>query len=99
MRPSLEGSYERLFHDVDIERFALFTGDTAVRAALATPRLERAIGVVYKPETERASHYFRARLAEQFDAVIHVDKTTALNPLERWAVEEEDLPETYPTGV
>lgn len=58
-----------------------------------------AIGVVYKPETERASHYFRARLPDQFDAVIHVDTTTALTPLERWSREDADLPETYPTGV
>jgi erythromycin esterase-like protein len=64
-----------------------------------TPRLERAIGVVYKPEIERASHYFHARLPEQFDAVIHVDATSALAPLERWSRHEEDLPETYPTGV
>jgi len=55
--------------------------------------------IVYKPETERASHYFRARLADQFDAVIHVDTTTALTPLERWSRESSDLPETYPTGV
>jgi erythromycin esterase-like protein len=99
VRPSIEGSCERLFHDVDVERFLLFTRDASVRPTLLTPRLERAIGVVYKPETERASHYFRARLADQFDAVIHVDWTNALNPLERWALEEADLPETYPTGV
>jgi erythromycin esterase-like protein len=99
VRPSIDGSSERLFHDVDIDRFLVFTDDKAVRPTLMTPRLERAIGVVYKPETERASHYFRARLADQFDAVIHVDRTNALNPLERWALEEADLPETYPTGV
>ncbi len=69
------------------------------REALAPSRLERAIGVIYKPETERASHYFRARLADQFDAVIHVDMTAALTPLERWSRESSDLPETYPTGV
>ena len=65
----------------------------------APARLERAIGVVYRPETERASHDFRARLSEQFDAVIHVDTTRALSPLERWSHEEADLPETYPVGV
>ena len=62
-------------------------------------RLERAIGVIYRPESERLSHYFRARLPEQFDAVLHIDQTTALEPLERWAFDEVDLPETYPSGL
>ncbi len=62
-------------------------------------RLERAIGVIYAPETERASHYFRARLPEQFDIIIHVDDTRALHPLERWALIESDVPETFPTGM
>jgi erythromycin esterase-like protein len=95
--PSLNGSYEHLFHETGFERFVLPSAEC--REALAASRLERAIGVVYKPETERASHYFRARIAEQFDAVIHVDVTAALSPLERWSREEADLPETYPTGV
>ena len=93
---SLSRSYERLFHDTDLERFVLAT--SAARDALAA-RLERAIGVIYKPETERASHYFHARIADQFDAVIHIDITSALTPLERWSCENADLPETYPTGV
>jgi erythromycin esterase-like protein len=100
VRPSLDGSYERLFHDVDMPRFLLMLGEDALRSALKAPRLERAIGVVYKPETERASHYFRARLPDQFDAVIHIDETSALEPLERtseWEVGE--LPETYPWAV
>jgi erythromycin esterase-like protein len=67
--------------------------------ALAGPRLERAIGVLYRPETERASHYFPARLPGQFDVVVHVDRTRALEPLEKWGRHEVDLPETYPTGV
>jgi erythromycin esterase-like protein len=62
-------------------------------------RLERAIGVIYRPESERLSHYFRARLPEQFDAVLHIDQTAALEPLERWAYDEVDVPETYPTGI
>jgi erythromycin esterase-like protein len=95
--PSMPGSYERLFHDTDVERFVLATSTT--RDALAEARLERTIGVIYKPETERASHYFRARMADQFDAVIHIDTTSALTPLERWSRENSDLPETYPTGV
>lgn len=99
VRPSLGGSYERLFHDVGISRFALDLREPAVHGALGVSRLERAIGVIYKPETERASHYFRASLANQFDTVIHVDRTNALTPLEPWSVAETDLPETWPTGV
>jgi len=95
----MTGSYERLFHDLEMPRFLVLMGEEPVRSALKAPRLERAIGVVYKPETERASHYFQAQLSEQFDAVIHIDTTTSLNPLERWSCEESDLPETYPTGV
>jgi erythromycin esterase-like protein len=97
VNPSTAHSYERLFHDTGFERFALAT--SAVRQALAEPRLERAIGVIYKPETERTSHYFRARLVHQFDAVIHIDQTTAITPLERWSSANSDLPETYRTGV
>jgi erythromycin esterase-like protein len=96
VNPSMAGSYERLFHDTDLERFVLAT--SAARDALGA-RLERAISVIYKPETERASHYFHARIAEQFDAVIHIDTTAALTPLERWSHDNADLPETHPTGV
>jgi erythromycin esterase-like protein len=96
VRPSLERSYERLFHDVGIERFLLLMQEPAVRQVLTPTRLERAIGVIYRPDTERMSHYFRARLADQFDAVLHIDETEALEPLERWALDEADLPETYP---
>ena len=67
---------------------------------LAAPRLERAIGVIYRPETERISHYFRARLADQFDAVLHIDQTRAVEPLERTSVwEAAELAETYPSGL
>jgi erythromycin esterase-like protein len=62
--------------------------------------LERAIGVIYRPETERASHYFEARLSAQFDAVLHFDETRAVEPLERatdW--EAGEVPETFPTGI
>ncbi|MGH9310430.1 MAG: erythromycin esterase family protein [Vicinamibacterales bacterium] len=99
VRPSLAGSYERLFHDVGMRRFLLLLREGPVREALAADRLERAIGVIYRPESERLSHYFRARLPEQFDAVLHIDDTSALEPLERWAHDEIDLPETYPTGM
>jgi erythromycin esterase-like protein len=99
VRPSTSGTYEHLFHSTGLTRFILRPNEEPARAALMTPRLERAIGVVYKPETERASHYFRARLPDQFDVVIHIDTTTALTPLETWSRQDADLPETYPTGV
>jgi len=99
VRPSLAGSYERLFHDVGLDRFLLFLRQGRARDALWGERLERAIGVIYRPESERPSHYFRARLPVQFDAVLHIDQTTALEPLERWALDEVDLPETYPSGI
>lgn len=69
----------------------------------AFARLQRAIGVIYRPETERQSHYFPTRLARQFDAVIHLDNTNALQPLDlgdAWqAPATRDAPETYPSGV
>ena len=78
----------------------------ALREALSGPLLERAIGVIYKPRTERQSHYFYAELPEQFDLVIHVDRTAAVRPLEpahhSWEEEhlaKEDMPESYPFGV
>jgi erythromycin esterase-like protein len=98
VRPSLVGSYERLFHDTGLPRFLLLLHEEA-RDVLSTPRLQRAIGVIYRPDTERASHYFEARLPEQFDAVMHIDETNALEPLERWSLHEADLPETYPTAL
>jgi erythromycin esterase-like protein len=99
VRPSLAGSYERLFHDTGSARFLLLLNEPSTREALRHERLERAIGVIYRPDTERASHYFRARLSDQFDAVMHIDETSALEPLERWAHHDADLPETYPTGM
>lgn len=99
VRASLPGSYERLLHDTRLGAFMLQLSTPEVARALAGPRLERAIGVLYRPETERASHYFQARLPEQFDVLVHVDRTRALEPLEKWGRHEVDLPETYPTGV
>jgi erythromycin esterase-like protein len=99
VRPSMAGSYERLFHDAGVAQFLLFLREGRVPETLWAERLERAIGVIYRPESERVSHYFRARLPEQFDAVLHIDQTSALKPLERWAHDEVDLPETYPYGV
>ena len=101
VRPALEGSYELLFHQTGLERFFLNLRDDG-RAAelLRRPRLERAIGVIYRPETERLSHYFHAWLSDQFDAVMHLDETRAVEPLEpgaRW--ETGEPPETYPSGM
>ena len=101
VRPSLPGSYEHLFHDAGLRRFVLpLKRDVALSSALAGPHLERAIGVLYIPRTERQSHYFYARLADQFDFVIHIDETRAVEPLERsagWAAGE--MAETYPSGL
>ena len=100
VRPTLAESYEALFHTVSPHSFWLSTTDGSVRRALSEPRLERAIGVVYRPQTERISHYFAARLGEQFDAVIHIDRTTAVEPLERTALwDSGEPPETYPSGI
>ena len=78
VRPALAGSYEALFLAVRHDRFLLILNDSDLMVQqLAAPRLERAIGVIYRPETERQSHYFGARLVEQFDAVLHFDKTRA----------------------
>jgi erythromycin esterase-like protein len=101
VRPALAGSYERLFHDVGISRFLLpLRTDQRLTAELPAPRLERAIGVPYLPDTERASHYFRARIAEQFDFVLHFDQTRAAEPLERNALwEAGEVAETFPSGL
>jgi erythromycin esterase-like protein len=101
VRPAAGESYEALFHAARLDRFLLGLGaaDKAT-ALLREPRLERAIGVVYRPATERESHYFHARLPEQFDAVLHFDETRAVKPLERTSEwEKGELPETYPFGV
>jgi len=99
VRQSLPGSYERLFHDTGSGKFFL-----PLRGGGASPlpkqMLERAIGVIYRPESERVSHYFGADLASQFDCVYHLDETRALEPLEkheRWL--EGEVPETYPSGI
>jgi erythromycin esterase-like protein/predicted phosphoribosyltransferase len=101
VRPALGGSYEALFHASGRDRFLLIMDDSDVIARqLGAPRLERAIGVIYRPETERQSHYFRARLPDQFDAVLHFDETCAVEPLETTeAWEAGELPETFPFAV
>jgi erythromycin esterase-like protein len=99
--PALPDSYEMGFHNTETPRFFLDLGNGANHSALFNrPRLERAIGVIYRPETERISHYFRADLPKQFDAVFHFDTTRALEPLEKpeqW--QHTELPETFPSGI
>ena len=98
--PALPGSYEDLLHQALPSRYVLpLLGHAAVAAALQQRRLERAIGVLYLPETERQSHYFHACLAEQFDAVIHIDRTSAVVPLETIGRPGVEVPETFPAGL
>jgi erythromycin esterase-like protein len=100
VRPPLPDSYEQLFHEIPTPRFFLPLVEEPVWHLLMKPRLERAIGVIYHPETERQSHYFHASLSSQFDAVLHFDHTSAVRPLEltaQWTLPE--VPETFPTGV
>jgi erythromycin esterase-like protein len=102
LKPALEGSYEALFHAAIPAPFLVSLREGyALRELLGAPRLERAVGVVYRPDTERLSHYFEATLTQQFDAVIHIDHTRSVEPLERrsrWQPEAE-APETYPSGT
>ena len=101
VRPALPESFEAVFHETDLPRFLLnLRAEQRAAVVLHAPRLERAIGVIYRPETERASHYFHARLSAQFDAVLHFDQTRAVEPLERsseW--EAGEVPETFPTAL
>jgi len=101
LRPALAGSHEELLHEVGLPRFVLLPdANRRLPDVLRRERLERAVGVVYRPDTERASHWFHARMADQFDAVVHVDRTRAVEPLERspgWHTPE--MPGTYPFAV
>jgi erythromycin esterase-like protein len=101
VRRALPGSYEALLHETGIGNVLIdLAAPGDVTAALAEPRLERAIGVIYRPETERQSHYFHAVLPRQFDAVLHYDRTRAVEPLERTALwERGEVPETYPSAL
>jgi erythromycin esterase-like protein len=101
VRPALPGSYEALFHESGLGNFLLcLRGNEKAATLLQEPRLERAIGVIYLPRSERASHYFHAQLPHQFDAILHLDETRAVEPLER-TVEWEagEVPETYPSTL
>jgi erythromycin esterase-like protein len=101
VRPAMPGSCEWLFHELRIPSFLLtLPRGTPVSKGLSETMWERAIGVIYLPESELASHYFHARLSDQFDAVIHVDQTRAVEPLEptsEWGIGEPA--ETFPSGV
>jgi len=100
IRPPRTDSYEALCHDVDLERFLWdFQKDRSgpFYQLLSTPRLERYIGVIYRPETERASHYSPAILPDQYDAFVWFDKTQAITPLPTLTNATED--ETYPFGL
>lgn len=102
VRPSHPASYEHLFHESGREACILHLREPrrrAVRDELLEPRLERAIGVVYRPETEMASHYFQAVLPDQFDEYIWFDETRAVTALEERRQTASDLPETYPFGL
>jgi erythromycin esterase-like protein len=106
VNPGMEGSYEKLFHDVDAHGgnfwLPLQAGDRARKAvADVGPLLQRAIGVIYRPRTERYSHYFEADLVNQFDALIHLDRTSALEALDspEQIPPDDEVPETYPSAV
>jgi erythromycin esterase-like protein len=101
VNPGMKGSYEKLFHESELENFYLPLRVRSVAQALREPPLlERAIGVIYRPDTEFYSHYFNARLPDQFDGIIHLDETRALEPLDHsphWKPDE--VPETFPSGM
>jgi len=100
VRAAMEGSVEELFHHVSLPRFLLpLHGGGEALGELREPLLERAIGVVYRPRTERHSHYFEARVANQFDAVVHVDRTRALEPLDGSQIWTAEPPETFPSAL
>jgi erythromycin esterase-like protein len=99
VRPSLDGSYERVCHESGVARFLLDLRDAGeeLRAELAEPQLGRFIGVIYRPETERWSHYAQASLPGQFDAWVWFDESEAVTPLPAEQRKGED--ETYPFGL
>ena len=100
VNPSRPDSYERLCHDVGLERFLLDLRAGVhpdARADLLEPRLERFIGVIYRPDTERWSHYSSAVLPEQFDAWIWFDRTSAVSPLPARATGAGS--DTFPFGL
>jgi erythromycin esterase-like protein len=101
VRAGLPGSWERLFHDLAVPDFIIDLHRPGTGGwLLAEQRLQRAIGVIYRPESERASHYFDSRVGEQFDWLLHIDHTRAVEPLEpsaEWSRHEP--PETFPSAL
>jgi erythromycin esterase-like protein len=101
VRPALPDSVEDLLHRTgEAELMLAFDRSPRASRVLESPRLERAIGVIYRPRTERASHYFHAHVSHQFDALIHIDDSRAVQPLDsvgRWSGSEPA--ETYPPGI
>ena len=100
VNPSRPDSYERLVHDSGLPRFLIDLREGVhdrLREALSSPRLERFIGVIYRPETERWSHYTQAVLPDQFDALIWFDRTEAVTPTGE--MEPKGSPDTYPAGL
>ena len=101
VREGLLGSREGVFHHTGTTRCLLpLRDDAAMRSLVASQRLQRAIGGIYRPDTERQSHYFYTRLARQYDAVIHIDDTSAVEPLDVGQVwSDGEAPETFPSGI
>lgn len=101
VRDPLPNSYEEVFHHVNHKEFLLnLREDNSATDMLRVPRLQRAIGAIYRPETERQSHYFSSSLPEQFDFMLHYDVTDAVKPIDvtpQWHRGEMD--ETYPSGL
>jgi erythromycin esterase-like protein len=99
VRPSHPDSWEQLFLRTGIPAsLTSWRDDPQLREALARPRLERAIGVIYRPATERQSHYFQAILSEQFDALIWLEQTSAVTPIGPREIDDQIVPDTYPFG-
>jgi protein-L-isoaspartate(D-aspartate) O-methyltransferase len=100
VRPAHPQSYERMFHLSNVPGLLLPLRESAhedLCERLAKPRIERAIGVVYRPDSELASHYFEAVLSRQFDEYIWIDRTTAIKPFD--TTQLQGLPDTYPFGI
>lgn len=103
VRDALQGSIEALFHQVEVDNFLLNLRDNEqVCTLLAKPLLERFIGVIYRPDTERWSHYYHVHLPLEFDVILHIDRTRALEPLmpgHLWRTMPYETPDTYPSGI
>jgi erythromycin esterase-like protein len=99
VRPAVPGSHEQLYHASGLARFrpGLRGGDLCGPHGLGKERLERAFGVIYRPDTEMASHYFRASLPQQFDEYVWFDETHGVTALD--TAEIKGLPDTYPIGL